>query len=123
MAGKRKECDPVIGYDKAAKIVQGEIHASLVYDPRIKCTMRLQRAAANVADLTMDFQFDKNTCLHLPKDPKDKYLLSLQNYAKEIKVFLLLQNGGVLDIREQQAKLNPEEPSLKRSKTKLFQDK
>lgn len=90
----------------------GEIHVNLIYDPRNKCRMHLLSASDQSKGITMDFYSDKNSCLHIPRDPNDKYMLILQNDTKEIKVPVTLKNEGTLDITKYQAQLDPVRTSL-----------
>ena len=90
----------------------GEIHVNLILDPRNKCRMHLLSASDYSKGITMDFYSDKNTCLHIPRDPEGQYILILQNDTKEIKVPITLKNEGTLDITKYQAELDSVRTSL-----------
>lgn len=105
-------------------IFNEEIRVKFKRDPTIKCIMLLHRQSkadqsGGTVDLTMDLNFDKNTCLHIPRDPKGKYLLTLQTDELEVTDSISLKNGGTLDITSYQVQLrdfNPSPSSYKKSK-------
>lgn len=104
-------------------IFKGEIHFNLKSDPTIKCTMHLRRQfkagqSGGSEDLTMDLNSDKNRYLHIPRDPKGEYLLTLQTDELELINSISLKNDGTLDITSYQAQLRDFNPSSLESSNK-----
>ena len=97
-------------------IFQGEIHVNLKSDPTIKCTLLLHRQSkvsqsGGSEDLTIDLNSDKNRCLHIPRDPKGEYRMTLQTDEVELTDSISLKNDGILDITSYQAQLRDFKPS------------
>jgi len=100
-------------------IFNREIAVSFEYDPTIKCKMYIHRASSlkkpleeitladiPAPDLTLDFRETVSDCLHIPRDPEEKYIVILEKDGTFHNVFFELDEGNHLDVSEHQEDLN-----------------
>lgn len=99
-------------------IFKSEITIHLNCYKSVKCLMSIQRASqTDKPDLFMNFKYTFPTCLHVPKDPKGKYLITLKNEVSSIQEVFSLGDHTTLDIRSLQETPSVPAPAAKRCLT------
>ncbi len=93
----------------ANPLCSNEIKVHLLFDRMNKCMMQLRRVTKEDAlmDLTLDLRYQKNCCLHIPKDAQDAYVVVVNKGIKEAQATLTLRNGEKLDISAYQTQVEP----------------
>lgn len=120
-------------------LFQSEMKVHLVYDPKCRCKMSIQRLELLEKDIDLtvisdikefdykaDFRIDKNGCIHLPESATGKYAIFLELKGKFVSGTVTLQKGSTLNIKNLQEILvapvqvepvDEGEPNQKKTKT------
>lgn len=101
-------------------IFKDEIQVHLRIDPTKKCIVQICRLSnlENPPDLMIDLKTHINYCLHIPKDPNDKYIVGLIGIIETCSI-ITLKNGEDLDLSRCQAHIE----FIQRRKREEFKSK